>query len=70
MQPLHDILTTMGGWPIIESDWNDDSFDLISLLSELRLYNNRYLVEMWVSSDDRNSTNNILQVKGAVEDSH
>lgn len=47
---------------MLESGWEESSFDLLYTLSELRLLNNRYLVDMWVSADDRDSSVNIAQV--------
>lgn len=67
VEPLLDLYDHLGGWPMVNSTWDPNSFDLMYTLSELRLLNNRYLVDIWVSADDRNSTVNIVQASSNIE---
>ena len=60
-QPVRELVDGLGGWPVIDPDWDDEQFDLINVLAKLRLLNNRILVNIWVSSDDKNSEVNIIQ---------
>ncbi|CAF0828341.1 unnamed protein product [Adineta steineri] len=45
-----------GGWPIIQSLWDNSTFDILDLLLKLRKYNNNILFGIGTSVDDRNST--------------
>jgi len=65
VEPMMSLLEDLGGWPIIEtlpSRKSNSNFDLIELLAKLRLINNRVLVNVWVSSDDKNSSMNTIHV--------
>jgi Peptidase family M13 len=55
-------LQTLGGWPVLDANWNASAFDLEVLLAKLRLYNNRVLINVWVGADDKNSDVNIIMV--------
>jgi hypothetical protein len=58
------LLEDLGGWPIINSRSSGETdFDLVTLLAKLRLINNRVLVNVWVSSDDKNSSINTVHVR-------
>ena len=35
VQPLQDILTSLGGWPMIEASWSDASFDLAAFMANV-----------------------------------
>ena len=64
LQPAVDFLASLGGWPVVEgAAWREDKFDVIDLLVELRLYNNKILAELWVGPDDKNSDINVIQVR-------
>lgn len=60
--PLRDIIHSLGGWPILDDYWDEKDFDIIDLIARLRLFNNRVLINSWVSADDKNSEVNIIQV--------
>lgn len=60
--PLRVLLEHLGGWPVLNNNWSDADFDLIDLAAKLRLYNNRILINQWVSSDDKDSSINVIQV--------
>ena len=51
------IVTTLGGWPMIDQHWDESGFDLATLLGKLRAssYGFTPLVLMFVSVDERNS---------------
>ncbi|CAH1775260.1 unnamed protein product [Owenia fusiformis] len=68
-KPAQDLIVELGGWPVLNvswSTWNESTFDWLSTVSKLRLYNNRVLLNQWVSSDDKNSSTNIIQVDQAA----
>jgi len=50
------ILSTLGGWPLIDGDWDASSFDVATLLARVRRsYSFTPLVLMYVGVDERNS---------------
>ena len=63
-QPLLDLLHQLGGWPVLDgASWNEERFDWVKLMANLRLLNNRVLLNQWISPDDKNSSVNVLQVR-------
>lgn len=62
VEPLLGLLRKLGGWPMIESNWDATMFDLLDVLTDLKKINHGYLVDTWVSADDRESTINIVKV--------
>ncbi|CAI9741548.1 neprilysin-1-like isoform X2 [Octopus vulgaris] len=62
LSPLRIFLDELGGWPVVDINWNESNFNLYSLMSKLRLYNNNIFVYMWVSTDEKNSSTNIIQI--------
>lgn len=64
LEPAFNLLNELGGWPVTEREpkWSEDSFNLIDLMIKLRFYNNKILVDQWVSADDKNSEVNIIQI--------
>lgn len=60
--PLLDLIDRFGGWPIIKADWNETDFDIVSVLGQLRLYNNDILISQWVGPDIKNSEEYVVQV--------
>ena len=62
-QPLAQLLGELGGWPVLlDTGWNESSFDLETSIAGLRLYGSRALVNTWVSVDDRHSDRHIIAV--------
>ncbi|KAI4454168.1 zinc metalloprotease family m13 neprilysin-related [Holotrichia oblita] len=51
IKPLLDLLTELRYWPVLQHEWDEDNFDLIWLLGQLRLYNNDILIGEWVAPD-------------------
>jgi Peptidase family M13 len=63
-QPLRDILKTLGGWPVIESNWKPPNRSIENLMGTLRSdYSEPVLIELYVGTDDKNSSLNVLQVR-------
>ena len=61
-EPAKMLIADLGGWPVLDAAWDSTDFDWVALTVKLRMYNNRPLINQWVSSDDKNSTVNIIQV--------
>ncbi|CAH1984055.1 unnamed protein product [Acanthoscelides obtectus] len=62
-KPIRQIIAQLGGWPVLNSNWTAPSFSVETLLGIIRSnYNEGYVIEQWVGPDDKNSSNNILQV--------
>ena len=57
------LLDDLGGWPIIQPDWDDTSFQVEELMANLKLYNNDILIMEWIGPDIINSKNYIIQVR-------
>lgn len=50
----------MGGWPILNPNWNADNFDLFKTLTAIRTHGNEPLFSVIPSQDLENPTVNIL----------
>lgn len=62
IEPLMQLLRSLGGWPVLEGDaWNKSGFDWLQLASKLRLYNNDIFLMQWVGPDIKNSNENVIQ---------
>lgn len=48
IKPLLDLLEKFGGWPVIDEDWDERSFDWLRLVALLRKYNNDILIVEFV----------------------
>lgn len=58
------MLDTLGGWPVTIKGWKIPNFSIEHLLGRLRgEYSEAVLIELYVGADDKNSSNNILQVQ-------
>jgi neprilysin len=67
-QPLRDILKTLGGWPVIEPNWKPPSRSIENLMGTLRSeYSEPVLIELYVGTDDKNSSLNVLQVRDSAK---
>ena len=61
--PLLKLLKELGGFPVVEGDnWNEEGFDWMKTITDLRKLNNDILVTIWVGPDIKNSDDNIVQV--------
>ena len=64
LEPINGLLAELGGWPVVTGpSWREEDVDLMDLIILLRHYNNKILIEQWVSADDKNSEKNIIQVR-------
>ncbi|XP_078484764.1 membrane metallo-endopeptidase-like 1 [Ciona intestinalis] len=62
-EPLTTLITEMGGWPVIGDPFDASTFDLSQTLGKfVSIYGTDGLVSMGVGSDDRISTENIIQL--------
>ena len=64
-QPLRDTLQVLGGWPVLDPDWQSkgSNMSVETLLGRMRgRFNQGVLLEQWVGPDDKNSSVNIIQV--------
>lgn len=61
LEPLHDLLKSLGGWPVLDPNWNASAFNWLELAAKLRLYNNDVFLMQWVGPDIKNSQDNIIQ---------
>ncbi|KAL1123143.1 hypothetical protein AAG570_002230 [Ranatra chinensis] len=66
IQPLLDLLEKLGGWPLLDANWDDGQFDWIWLMAQLRLYNNDILISEWVGPDIRDSDEYIIQLDQTI----
>ena len=65
MAPVNDLITEMGGWPVVSGSFTP-SMTLEELLGTfLTKYGTGAIMTSWVSADDKNSTVNIIQVSVA-----
>ncbi|CAF4113273.1 unnamed protein product, partial [Adineta steineri] len=51
-----------GGWPIIQSSWNDSNFNILNLLLKVRKYQNNIIFGIGTSVDDKNSREYYLEI--------
>jgi len=65
-EPLTELLSQLGGWPVLDPNWDESTFDLETTVAKLRLYGSRPLVNMWVGVDDRHSDVHVISVSICV----
>ena len=62
--PLIELLNSLGGWPVLETNWNEEKWNMERSLGQIkRLYTGSILIRSAVAVDDKNSTNHLIQVK-------
>ncbi|XP_058467628.1 neprilysin-4 [Malaya genurostris] len=61
LQPLLELLDSLGGWPVLNPGWQSNNFDWLNLTAQIRRYNNDILIVEWVGPDIKNSDENIIQ---------
>ncbi|XP_050084753.1 neprilysin-4-like [Anopheles aquasalis] len=61
LEPLHALLSSLGGWPVLDLSWDARNFDWLNLIAHVRRYNNDILIVQWVGPDIKNSDENIVQ---------
>ncbi|XP_026480017.1 neprilysin-1-like [Ctenocephalides felis] len=61
--PLRNVITSLGGWPVLDDNWQLPNFTLETLLGRLRSdYSEPILIELYVGADDKNSSAHIIQL--------
>ncbi|BFZ23239.1 hypothetical protein BsWGS_26278 [Bradybaena similaris] len=67
LEPVRRLLADLGTWPILHGDaWDaDGKVSVLDLIVKLTLYNNKILIDQWVSADDKDSEINIIQLDQA-----
>ena len=60
------MLNELGGWPVLGNKpgghWNESEFDMTEVITTLRKYNNKVIIDMAVTIDIKNSTQFIIEV--------
>jgi len=58
LKPLQDLLKTFGGWPVLENNWDENSFKWDEMVYKFRRngYSTDYLFDFSIATDIRNST--------------
>ncbi|GIZ02140.1 neprilysin-1 [Caerostris extrusa] len=65
-KPLVNLLEELGGWPVTNSNWSEDTFDWVhQIYPSSGQYNNDILLSQWVAPDGKNSSINIIQLDQA-----
>lgn len=63
---LTDLLEELGGWPVLGDfygvKWDPTTFNLTNLILGLLKYNNRVLMDLYSSTDSKNTSTRILFV--------
>lgn len=62
---IKKVFKEMGGWPLIESNWNEKKFDWKQLLYRLRRggWHHDIFIKMYIDIDMQNTSRRILTVK-------
>lgn len=61
IQPVLDLIQSLGGWPALDPNWSVENFNWLNLTSRLRLYNNDIFLVEWIGPDIKNSDENVIQ---------
>ncbi|XP_054714705.1 neprilysin-4-like isoform X2 [Uloborus diversus] len=64
-RPLVQLLDELGGWPVTNPNWTEESFDWVEQVARLRQYSNDILIGQWVGPDGKNSSVHIIQLDQA-----
>lgn len=66
LNPLKEVLEQFGGWPVVVGDsWNESTFVWTEMIYKFRLagYSIDYFVDFSVTTDLKNSTSRIIDVR-------
>ncbi|XP_055588179.1 neprilysin-4 [Uranotaenia lowii] len=66
LQPLFDLLASLGGWPVLDPTWKAENFDWLNLTAQIRKFNNDIMITQWVGADIKNSDENAIQLDQTV----
>lgn len=64
--PLHKLLKELGGWPVLEDNWDESNFDWLNTTAYLRRFNNDIFILEWIGPDIKNSDENVIQFDQTV----
>jgi len=59
-RPLLALIEDLGGWPVVNRSWTEETFDLERQMAKFRLVNSRGIINHWVGPDDKNSDVNVI----------
>lgn len=65
LEPMHEVLKMLGGWPVVEGDaWDASSFTWINSVYRYRDngYSVDYFIDFSVTTDVKNSTYRVIDV--------
>ncbi|XP_074655289.1 neprilysin-like isoform X2 [Tubulanus polymorphus] len=62
LQPLRAFIVELGGWPVLDANWDVNKFTVLDLTLKLKMLSNSVLVHSAASSDDRNSSARMIIV--------
>jgi len=68
LQPLKDMLKSLGGWPVLEGDaWNEEKFNWIETVYTFRShgYSTDYLIDFSIVTDSKNSSWRVIDIDQA-----
>lgn len=63
-KPLFEVIDKFGGWPILNTNWNDNDFHWQQTLDGFfeHGFTTHFLLEFFIGVDDRNTSKNIIYV--------
>lgn len=70
LEPLVNILRTLGGWPVLEGDaWKEDNFNWKDSVYKFRTkgYSVDYFIDFSIGVDLKNSTIRIIDVSRTID---
>ena len=59
---VRDELARLGGWPLLDPEWDPDRYNLTDLVTRLHSVKVNSLLEVFVNSDSRDTSTYIIQV--------
>ena len=64
LEPLQDMLKTLGGWPVLEENWDETKFSWIDSTYRLRRngYSTDYLIDFSIVTDSKNSSWRLIDI--------
>lgn len=64
LTPTKEILKTLGGWPVLEKDWNEEAFDWKETTYKFRKegFSVDYIFDFSINIDLKNSTFRVIDV--------
>lgn len=63
-QPLRELLSDFGGWPVLEGAWDGKNFDWLATLITFRRngFSHDLFMDLSVTPDFRNNTRHVIDV--------